>query len=168
MRSRLARVRNYLHPRLIGLVRHYYNYFWGTHLSEGVRIALSAKLDKTNPEGIFIGPYSAVAFGATILSHDIATLKTTTTKIGSYCLIGARSLIMPGITIGDHVIIGAGAVVMTNIPSNCVALGNPARVIERGIDTVEFGIRREAYEARLREEQSGKVAKTGEGESTVI
>jgi len=47
-------------------------------------------------------------------------------------------------------------------------LGNPARVIERGIDTVEFGIRREAYEARLREEQSGKVAKTGEGESTVI
>ena len=36
---------------------------------------------------------------------------------------------LPGVTIGDNVIIGAGAVVKSSIPSNSVAVGNPARVI---------------------------------------
>jgi acetyltransferase-like isoleucine patch superfamily enzyme len=45
--------------------------------------------------------------------------------------IGANSIILAGIRIGEHVIIGAGSVVTKDIPSNCIALGNPARVIKQ-------------------------------------
>lgn len=51
-------------------------------------------------------------------------------KIGNNVFIGFRVTIMPGVTIGDNVAIGAGSVVTKDIPSNCVAVGTPARVIK--------------------------------------
>lgn len=51
-------------------------------------------------------------------------------KIGNNVHIGLNSIIMPGVTIGDNVIIGCGAVVTKDIPSNSVAVGVPAKVIE--------------------------------------
>lgn len=51
-------------------------------------------------------------------------------KIGNNVHIGSDSLIMPGVTIGDNCIIGCGAVVTKSIPSNSIAVGVPARVIE--------------------------------------
>lgn len=50
-------------------------------------------------------------------------------KIGNNVFIGFRVTIMPGVTIGDNVVIGAGSVVTKDIRSNCVAAGVPARVI---------------------------------------
>ena len=50
-------------------------------------------------------------------------------SIGKTCWIGAGVLIMPGVTIGDNVVIGAGSVVTRDIPSNVVAVGNPCRVL---------------------------------------
>ena len=50
--------------------------------------------------------------------------------IGNNVHIGINTIIMPGVTIGDNVIIGAGAVVTKSIPSNSVAVGVPAHVIE--------------------------------------
>lgn len=49
--------------------------------------------------------------------------------IGKNCWVGAGAIIMPGITIGDHVVIGAGSVVTKDIPSNVVAVGNPCRIM---------------------------------------
>lgn len=51
-------------------------------------------------------------------------------KVGNNVFIGFRATIMPGVTIGDNVAIGAGSVVTKDIPSNCVAAGIPARVIK--------------------------------------
>ena len=51
-------------------------------------------------------------------------------KIGSGCFICSFVVIVKGVTIGDNVIIGSGAVVTKNIPSNCFAAGNPAAVIK--------------------------------------
>ena len=48
--------------------------------------------------------------------------------IGNNVHIGENVIILPGVSIGDGVIIGAGSVVTKNIPSNCVACGNPAIV----------------------------------------
>lgn len=50
--------------------------------------------------------------------------------IGNSVWIGGSVTILPGVTIGDNVTIGAGSVVSKDIPSNCVAVGNPCRVIK--------------------------------------
>lgn len=49
--------------------------------------------------------------------------------IGDGCWIGGGVIILPGISIGNGSVIGAGSVVTKNIPENCVAVGNPCRVI---------------------------------------
>ncbi len=51
--------------------------------------------------------------------------------IGNDCWIGGGAIILPGVTIGDNCVIGAGAVVTKDIPANCMAVGNPARVIKK-------------------------------------
>ncbi|OCH18896.1 MULTISPECIES: sugar O-acetyltransferase [unclassified Aliivibrio] len=50
--------------------------------------------------------------------------------IGDNVWIGANSVILDGVTIGDRSIIGAGSIVTKDIPSDCVAVGNPCRVIK--------------------------------------
>ena len=49
--------------------------------------------------------------------------------IGDYVYIGNNSLIMPGVTIGDNVLVAAGSVVTKSVPSNVVVGGNPAKYI---------------------------------------
>ena len=49
--------------------------------------------------------------------------------IGANCWIGAGALLMPGVSIGDNTVIGAGSVVTRDIPANVVAVGNPCRVM---------------------------------------
>ena len=50
-------------------------------------------------------------------------------KIGNNVWIGGHVCIMPGVTIGSNVVIGGGSVVVKDIPSDSVAVGNPCRVI---------------------------------------
>ena len=50
-------------------------------------------------------------------------------RIGSNVWIGGHTIINPGVTIGDNVVIGSGSVVTRDIPSNCVAAGVPCRVL---------------------------------------
>jgi acetyltransferase-like isoleucine patch superfamily enzyme len=52
-------------------------------------------------------------------------------RIGRGVFIGARAIILKGVTIGDRAIIGAGAVVTTDVPDGCLAFGNPAQVRPR-------------------------------------
>lgn len=49
--------------------------------------------------------------------------------IGKNCWFGAGVIVVPGVTIGDNVVIGAGSVVTKDIPSNVIAVGNPCRVL---------------------------------------
>lgn len=49
--------------------------------------------------------------------------------VGDNVWIGAGVQVMPGVTIGSNVVIGGGSVVVKDIPSNCVAVGNPCKVI---------------------------------------
>jgi maltose O-acetyltransferase len=69
-----------------------------------------------------------------VIAHDASTLnavghaRIARVRIGSRVFVGARTIILPGVTIGDDVVIGAGSVVSRDIPSGVVAAGNPARV----------------------------------------
>lgn len=109
------------------------------NISKSCRISLGAYLDKTNPRGLFIDDESFVSSGSMILTHDYCRSIHTNTKIGKKCFIGARAIIMPGVIIGDEVIVGSGAVVTKNVKSNCIVAGNPAKVIKENIKTQRFG-----------------------------
>jgi len=144
-------LRTALYRPVINLVRVYYNYVWGTHIGYGTRISLTAKLDKTYPDGIQIGKHSAVTFRSSVMTHDFVNGVHLRTTIGDYCFIGAGAIIMPGVTIGDHCIVGAGSVVLRDVPPRSLVFGNPARVMEKGIMTGEFGRRLRGAEAAHQE-----------------
>jgi serine acetyltransferase len=127
-------------------------------------MSLSAKLDKTFPEGIHVGPETYLAFESRVLSHDMTRGLRLHTHIGSRCFIGGRSLIMPGITIGDGCIVGAGSIVTKDVPPGTVVAGNPARVLATGVSLGPYGQlprQREARTADVVESPNGSHALSG-------
>ena len=78
---------------------------------------------------------------------------TSPIHIGRNCWIGSGALILPGVTIGDNTVIGAGSVVTKDIPANVVAYGNPCRVIrEIGQRDREFYFKDKRIDPKLFEE----------------
>ena len=61
-------------------------------------------------------------------------------KIGNNVWIGGGAEILPGVTIGDNTVIGAGSVVTKDIPANVVAAGNPCKVIKEAEKGDRYGI----------------------------
>jgi acetyltransferase-like isoleucine patch superfamily enzyme len=110
-----------------------------------VRISLRANLDFTNPRGVHIGEGTYIAFYAVILAHDMSRLLHTDTYVGKNCFIGAQSIVMPGVHIGDECIVATGAVVNKDVPAHSIVAGNPAQIVRSGIRTVKWGILAEAY-----------------------
>jgi len=104
----------------------------------------SVLLDKLYPRGIHIGENTLVGGGATILSHDHCKRVGNNqpflidTFIGKNCFIAVGAIILPGVKIGDEVIVGAGAVVTKDVPSNTVVVGNPAKIIRENIKMNTF------------------------------
>lgn len=84
---------------------------------------------------IEIGDNVTLAPHVYLLAHDTSTKKFVRyTRVGKITIknnafVGARSTIMPGVTIGENSIIGTGSVVTKSIPDNVVAAGSPAKVI---------------------------------------
>ncbi len=119
LRGRIARIRGFdIHPTVI--------------------LERKLHLDRLFPAGVHIGEHSLIASGVTILSHDHCKRVNgqpllADTYIGKRCFIAVNATIMPGVHIGDEVIVGAGAVVTKNVPSNVIVAGNPARIIREKI-----------------------------------
>lgn len=95
-------------------------------------------LDRLYPKGIHIQENCLIASGVTILSHDHCKRVNNQplladTYIGKRCFIAVGATILPGVKIGDEVIVGAGAVVTRDVPSNVIVAGNPARIIRENI-----------------------------------
>ena len=135
----MVKIRNCI--RLVVIFIRYFilTRIYGMDISRTARISFGAKLDKTNPKGIHIGEESFVSSGAIILSHDFCRNKHADTYIGTRCFIGVNTVIMCGIRIGDNCVIGAGAIVTKDVPSNCILAGNPAKIIREEIYTTKFG-----------------------------
>lgn len=93
-------------------------------------------IDPSHCWHIKIGNNVTLAPRVHILAHDTSTklflnhTRVANVTIGNNVFVGAGSIILPGVTIGDRVVIGAGSVVSKDIPSNSLAVGNPARIIK--------------------------------------
>jgi len=134
-------MREALRNVVVAIRRHYLIRVWKMDIGEGTVISLSAKLDKTNPQGIHIGKYTVVTFGAAILTHDYVNNRDGDVRIGDNCFVGAHSIILPGVTIGDSCIVAAASVVARDVPAGSLVTGNPARVVEANVKTTHYGVR---------------------------
>ena len=103
-------------------------------IGAGTRIYPS-NLDGLFPHLVHIGKNCIIAPEAMILTHDASyylftgEYRVAPVHIGDNCFIGIGVVIMPGVTIGNQVVIGAGSVVTRDIPGDSVAVGTPAKVI---------------------------------------
>lgn len=97
---------------------------------------------------IYVGDYTMIGPNVTIATAAHPLLPELRERglqynmpvhIGRCCWIGAGSIILPGVRIGDGTVIGAGSIVTRDIPSGVVAVGNPCRVMR------EIGERDRAY-----------------------
>ena len=82
-------------------------------------------------DNVFIGPncgFYTAGHPIDIKSRNEGIKYAKTIKVGNNVWFGGNVSVMPGLTIGDNVTIGAGSVVTKDIPSNCVAYGNPCKV----------------------------------------
>lgn len=121
----------------------YVDYVYNIQLADNSFINMHCTLLDTAPiiigENTLIGPdvkiYTAVhaldgAERFWLEEDGTAAVKTQAApvKIGSFTWIGGGSVILPGVTIGDNAVIGAGSVVTQSIPNNAVACGNPCKI----------------------------------------
>jgi acetyltransferase-like isoleucine patch superfamily enzyme len=103
----------------------------GVKIGKGCFISLHAYLDVRRGK-ISIGNNVYISRGTIVLSHaGFRPIKEgEETIIEDNVRIFVNSIIFPGVSVGKNSIIGAGAVVMKDVPANVVVLGNPARVIQ--------------------------------------
>jgi acetyltransferase-like isoleucine patch superfamily enzyme len=141
-RPRSARRKAFQFWRNLAVSLHawFYRRVLGMDIGKEVRISLRARLDFTNPRGVHIGDGSYLAFDSVLFTHDMSRALNTDTYIGANCFIGARTIIMPGVRVGDQCIIGAGSVVTKDVPSGSIVAGNPAKILRSGVKTTRYGI----------------------------
>lgn len=101
----------------------------GSFINENVRITCGSK--------IVIGDGTAIGPGVIIRSVDghqlEGSLPSKSIIIGSHVWIGERAIILKGVNIGDGAVIGAGSIVVSDIPAHTLAVGVPAKVIKENI-----------------------------------
>ena len=110
----------------------------GRHVHFGSHIYANFGLTLVDDTHIYVGDYTLFGPHVTVATAGHPILPelrqqglqyNAPVRIGKNCWIGAGALLMPGVTIGDNTVIGAGSVVTRDIPANVVAVGNPCRVL---------------------------------------
>jgi putative colanic acid biosynthesis acetyltransferase WcaF len=80
-------------------------------------------------EGATIAQEAYLCTGTHDFSSPVLPLQTTPIFVGANAFIGVRAIVLPGISIGERAVVGAGAVVTKNVLPNVIVAGNPARPI---------------------------------------
>lgn len=112
--------------------------FGGKHVHFGKYVYANFNLTMVDDTHIYVGDYTMIGPNVTIATagHPIdPALRSVQAQynmevhIGKNVWIGGGCVLLPGVSIGDNTVIGAGSIVTKDIPANVVAYGNPCRVI---------------------------------------
>lgn len=112
--------------------------FGGHHVHFGKNIYANYNLTLVDDSHIYVGDYTMFGPNVTIATAGHPILPelreqgyqyNMPVRIGKNCWLGAGVIVLPGVTIGDNVVVGAGSVVTKDLPSNVVAVGNPCKVL---------------------------------------
>jgi acetyltransferase-like isoleucine patch superfamily enzyme len=140
----------------------------GVRMGENVVFySLSPSTFGSEPWLITLGSNVYITAGVFFITHDGGTLIlrkevpdlewTAPIAVGNDVYIGVRATILPGVTIGNRCIIGAGSVVTKDIPDNSVAAGVPARVIKSTDEYLENMKKKSLKCGHLKGEEKAKV-----------
>lgn len=112
--------------------------FGGHHVHFGHHVYANFNLTLVDDTHIYVGDCTMIGPNVTIATAGHPVLPelrerglqyNMPVRIGRNCWIGAGAVILPGVTIGDNTVVGAGSIVTRDLPSDVVAVGNPCRVL---------------------------------------
>ncbi|MGN0974750.1 MAG: sugar O-acetyltransferase [Gemmiger sp.] len=112
--------------------------FGGRHVHFGSHIYANFNLTMVDDTHIYVGDNTMFGPNVVVATAGHPLLPSlrgqgyqynAPVHIGKNCWLGAGVIVVPGVTIGDNVVVGAGSVVTKNLPSNVVAVGNPCHVL---------------------------------------
>ena len=112
--------------------------FGGKHVHFGKNVYANYNLTMVDDSHIYVGDNTMIGPNVTIATaghpidpalRDVQAQFNMEVHIGRYVWIGGGCVLLPGVSIGDNTVIGAGSIVTKDIPANVVAYGNPCRVI---------------------------------------
>ncbi len=110
----------------------------GRHVHFGHHIYANFNLTLVDDTHIYIGDYTLIGPNVTLATAGHPILPelrlrglqyNMPVRIGKNCWLGAGVTVLPGVTIGDNTVVGAGSLVTRDLPANVVAVGSPCRVI---------------------------------------
>jgi len=131
----------------------------GRHCHFGKNVYANFNLTCVDDTHIYVGDYTMIGPNVTIATagHPICPelrekgyQYNIPVHIGKNCWLGAGVIVLPGVTIGDNTVIGAGSIVTRDIPSGVVAVGNPCRVLRE--------VNEHDYEYYFKDRKIGKLA----------
>lgn len=110
----------------------------GHHVHFGKNVYANFNLTLVDDTHIYVGDYTMFGPNVTIATAGHPILPQLRQRglqynmpihIGKNCWIGAGVILVPGVTIGDNVVVGAGSIVTKDLPDNVVAVGNPCHIL---------------------------------------
>ena len=116
----------------------FHSNFGGGHVHLGKNVYANFNLTCVDDTHIYVGDCTMFGPNVTVATAGHPILPelreqgyqyNAPVHIGKNCWIGAGVIILPGVTIGDNVVVGAGSIVTRDLPSNVVAVGNPCKVM---------------------------------------
>jgi len=117
--------------------------FGGHHVHFGANVYANFNLTLVDDTHIYVGDHTMIGPNVTLATAGHPILPELREQnyqynmpvhIGHNCWLGAGVIVLPGVTIGDNVVVGAGSIVTKNLPDNGVAVGNPCQVMRQVSD----------------------------------